>query len=834
MQGSRTLLGAAVLAALALADGARAAPVPGIATARATLESGPAPGRGAVVVDPRAPQADAPKLEVVPRPGPMGPMTGPTPDFGGTGNGSAGAFHATSDVTIAGGTYDHRTYTVDVGVTVTYTGAATIRCTGDVLLQGRIVTTSDDAPIVLRCAGDVLLVSDGTAPGTGVTTTGARSGVSIDAAGAFTTDLTDAFAGSEVRAADGDVRIRTGTAMGIGPFTVIASGRGGVLLQAWGGDFSAGECAEIRSNGGETRTEATGSVTFADGATAAADAGTLVLRAIGRSLVLENGSIASADGGDLLLEAAGDVVMRSFVDVSLAGQGDLSVVSHGGDVRLGERAPDPDVDTGPDNCNLTHSGTGSIRVDAHDDVAITAESSVAATEGDVTLTAGTDIRFAGNGRVTSDFSGAFLRARAAVETQMPLGGDEDPTPYVQAATVSIQSGAGGIDLPTAVVISDSGPCEILSSGTIRFGGALDAAGDIVVRTTGGGIDLTSASIGTDGSVAASGNVLVETFEAPIDASDATIVSGDARVVSGDVRILVHTGKAPRPVYVPPARPAPDVLDDAGAILVTSASVRRPRSGPARIRIRGFAEGGFEGVALTHPGTFEIGGLTVQATRSVAPGKRLRYAADGFVLEVLAPRRRDGRTEFRLTAAGDVGASLDEHLDGQLDVHFADAVITGRAAVRLDRGRFGLATKHGRLVAPRVFVLATKGRRHRDGTADLRIDACIANDADSLPSAPEGVSVSVGDSYAAILDGTGSRRTAPGRFTSRRPAAGVDDVRIDYARGTLRIGLSGVALGGPVDASTVDLALGLSHGPDRRDAVLRLARHGTSLVYEGRR
>lgn len=57
------------------------------------------------------------------------------------GDGSAGAFSATSDMTLPGGTYDYTTFNIDAGVTVTVTGPdpLIIRATGAVTINGSLV-----------------------------------------------------------------------------------------------------------------------------------------------------------------------------------------------------------------------------------------------------------------------------------------------------------------------------------------------------------------------------------------------------------------------------------------------------------------------------------------------------------------------------------------------------------------------------------------------------------------------------------------------------------------------------------------------------------------------
>src|SRR6185295_14107013 len=114
---------------LLLAGGARANGT--IDTTSAAFSPGTAPTAGVVTIDPCVTGGNAPSIPPLGTLGSIGAMTGSLPAFPGGGSGG-GAFHATSDQTLAGGSFDFATYVVDAGVTVTYSGAVTIRTTGDV------------------------------------------------------------------------------------------------------------------------------------------------------------------------------------------------------------------------------------------------------------------------------------------------------------------------------------------------------------------------------------------------------------------------------------------------------------------------------------------------------------------------------------------------------------------------------------------------------------------------------------------------------------------------------------------------------------------------------
>src|SRR5687768_16581597 len=134
----RSLRGVPIVLAL-LAGGTRADGT--IDTTGATIATGAAATHGTVVIEPCVMGGTPPTTL-----GSIGTMTGSLPAFPGGGTGSGGAFHATTDQTLPGGTYDFTTYDVDAGVTVTYDAAVTIRTTGDIHVSGTVRTTAASAP----------------------------------------------------------------------------------------------------------------------------------------------------------------------------------------------------------------------------------------------------------------------------------------------------------------------------------------------------------------------------------------------------------------------------------------------------------------------------------------------------------------------------------------------------------------------------------------------------------------------------------------------------------------------------------------------------------------
>ncbi|MHC4861014.1 MAG: hypothetical protein ACYTDY_13085 [Planctomycetota bacterium] len=107
-----------------------------IDTTGATVEVGTAPMLGTKTIEPCPVPGAPPMLPPIGGLGTPGTFTGSLPAFPGGGDGSNLEFHATGDMVIPGGTYNHTTYRVDNSATVTYSGPVTIRTTGDVNIEG--------------------------------------------------------------------------------------------------------------------------------------------------------------------------------------------------------------------------------------------------------------------------------------------------------------------------------------------------------------------------------------------------------------------------------------------------------------------------------------------------------------------------------------------------------------------------------------------------------------------------------------------------------------------------------------------------------------------------
>jgi len=179
---------AAAVAALAaapsrlLADGT-------ILTAGATISPGAGTPAGALKIDPSAPPATPPNIAAVPSIGAIGAIDGSMPAFAGAGAGGLGAADFASSTSLAGGTYEFTTYTIQSNVGVVYTGPVTIKTTGDMTFDGGIRTTAAGASVTIQCGGNLLINPHLGGNSEGVETTGAAAPVLIDVNGTITTTV---------------------------------------------------------------------------------------------------------------------------------------------------------------------------------------------------------------------------------------------------------------------------------------------------------------------------------------------------------------------------------------------------------------------------------------------------------------------------------------------------------------------------------------------------------------------------------------------------------------------------------------------------------------------
>ena len=176
------ILATAAALALVATVGPRAAAVGTIDTTDATIDSGTAPTRGTVTIDPAAPIGVIPALPGIEEPGDAPTVTGSMPAMPSVGDGSEGAFSATAGtVALTPGTHQYTSFDITNGANVTLSGATTILVQGAVSIRGSLSSSTAGAGITMYCGGDFTLVSR--IPASLVQTTAASSPIEIVAGG---------------------------------------------------------------------------------------------------------------------------------------------------------------------------------------------------------------------------------------------------------------------------------------------------------------------------------------------------------------------------------------------------------------------------------------------------------------------------------------------------------------------------------------------------------------------------------------------------------------------------------------------------------------------------
>ena len=464
----------------------------------ATVEAGSAPTQGTVTIDACLAGGTPPSLPPLGDIGAIGAMTGSLPAFPGGGTGADDAFSASADRTLPGGTYNHTTYHIDSGVTVTYSGPVTILTTGDVTLQGAIVTNSASAPITIRCDGGFTFWS---ASG-GVRTLGATSPVDI-----MVGDDVNGSGPSEISAADGDVSISAhadGVAPGgirlqdanvystTGSLTIRSDGRvstwaatlsadsGAMLIQSFGAHVGFGDRTEQSVQTGPSLTvEAATEVDFGYENSVRTGPGTLRVTAFGGDIQLEEYCDVASGAGSQLFRARGDVSVETdctFVSDS----GSIEFTAYGGNVEI---EPPP----GWGGASQLYCYDGDVVLRASDSVLVGGRVELWSEDGLVTVRAfGGDVRFAEDARM-----GGALEIRAANAVDASTAGG---SARFSGSSIDISAGDGGVKVDLDSARAQSGDFDILSAGPVTLGGTIQTAGDLKVTSLHSSIALPNATV----------------------------------------------------------------------------------------------------------------------------------------------------------------------------------------------------------------------------------------------------------------------------------------------------------------------------------------------------
>jgi len=821
-----------------LAFGSLAARAAGtITTDGSTIEAGSGEASGVVRIDADAGPKAAPTIAAPPSMGTIGSMTGAIAPFSGAGGG--GDFLATSDTTLAGGTYDFATYTVGVGRTVTYSGAVTIRTSGDVSLGGLVTTTADGASITFLTGGDFHVVASPYGADEGVLTTGASAPVTIDAAGAVdassadgsrmqirsTSDtvlITSHLAVGGVSFESIDVRGATGAVVrAAGPVAmsscVLFLDSGDVRIQSFGDAVSV-NAASVATFGGDVLIEGAHGVNVSNGSDVHAE-GALTLRSFGRvgeDVVIDASSVSAfmpmgggPVNGDITLASAAGVRLLHSSFVIHDGHGAVTLSAFGGDVSI-------DAAGGGEQSEIDHEGSGDVVVSANGTFSLGGTSRVEAFGGGVSIAAG-DVSVVGGGTIAADAGAGAFQAGDKVATSAAAGS----SPQFSADSWAISAGDGGIDLDVSSLTAANGPATLRTSGPIRFRGQSTSSGALTMQSTGSGLDVAGATLATapatTGSTAA---VVLESFggAGTIDATGAVVKSGDAaNGRSGDVTVAVFSPPPPvvRSFFAP-----------------TKVAVKRNVKNAAlsTITASGWFDCGPDVVDLSGDATLTVGALVADV--HLAADKRntkLRFTDATLDFQLVPSKDGSSRATFTLKRTGDVADVVDGTGAGTLTLRLVKGAMDGSGRVVLTGGAYALGKRRTALIAPNLIVEKTQATVKGGGADTLQLAMRLAGDGTTPTTAPE-TTISFGDDWTVIIP---TEKFGPAKrdvFTAVNPVPGIAIVKLDYAKETLTLTGKKLTLGAFAPGTATAVTVSIRLGNDLRIVDVRMSRKKGVIGY----
>jgi hypothetical protein len=834
------------LAALCLSLAAGPARSEGlIVTTGATIEAGDGVPAGTVTIDDCA----GPKAPPVPPEvggfGAIGPLNGGSFPFPGGGTGALGAFSAAINTTqtLPGGTYDYTTYTVGANAVVTYSGAVTIRTTGNVQIEGQVGSAAAGASVTILCGGDLQIAANpyGTTRD-GIRTTGSNAQVTVHAQGALTASSPDSSR-SEIRSFASAVWVLSNslssmtltncdlrspsnvTVRARGPLAatgaVVDVTDGDVLLAAYGGAAAFDESTVTAY--GDLTIDGFGGVRLLD-ATDVHGEGVLSIRGYGdpslspgtQDVVIDDSSVSNftaiakteralVAGKDLSILSAAGVRLSTQAYVNHEGTGDIVLTAFGGSVLLEHSGS-------TDQSDVCHGGTGSIVLSGTKDVLVAGSSLVDASDGDVVLQALEEgVKILGDGLVRAARGTADLRAGGSVTIARDAvtGGTE---PIIMGDAFLVAAGAGGIDANVADLSAVEGAGRVVSTGPVRLRGLAKSLGALTIQSVTGPLDLANASLSTlDDDVHATSAVTVECYSGTgsIDVTDATILSGESAAKSGDVRIALHS--VPGPVvnaYILPSKVAVKVhpTDAAKSSLTASGVIDLGSGAPS----------------LGGDATLTIGDAAL-AVNLVAGKKGVVLHKDATVdFQVARPSTGTSKASFKLKYTGDLTGLVDDQGRGPLLLRLESAGLKAECTVTLAAWKFAYGKTRGALAEPSFFVLRTSARASGPGADTLQVVAGLATDG-TTPSAAPDVRVSFGPAFDVRIPSSAFGPAVKDRFTAVKPLPGIALVVLDYKKETITVKGSKLTLGSFDGGPSVPVSIGLSLDADNRSVDVRMAR-----------
>ncbi len=788
-------------ASLVLGDGT-------IDTTNATLTIGDAPATGTLTVDPVAPLSRPPSLPQMPPLEDLGDFTGSMPALPDLGDGSDGDFLADTNATHAGGTLSYSSFAVDQGVTLEYTGAVTILCTGNATINGTVFSDTVGADIKLICGGTIEF----------------GAGAMIDA-----------------RAADSALLVEAGDDI-LGGRVVNMEGAAGLTLRAHGQD---GETRKIDLTEGELLThgdlllQSHLTIDF-DGVVINVHGDSFLAQSLAQQVKFRNVALTKWTNGDVLFESHLGVTVFGESAVEHKAAGSIRMRGFSGSVGITES--NITVGSGALECLATTNLSVINSVLATPAGALTLQgeqilvsvlppsgNSLAAGGADLTLRSATTVAIVGNTQMVATNGNLVIHARgdqmlfardyqnAASPRLFGVGAEfrsgtkvSGRLDRVVVSAVDISAGSDGVnlDIDQFVNVSD-GPLNVVAEGDIRLNGTFNSQGDLTVMSRGGDIDLASgpANLQAQGATN-SADIRVESY-APtgtINAANATLQTATATESSGDISLIVHG--------------APPSAIQATRVAITPAGGRRPPS----LTLRGVLDTGTGDVDLSGATTIRVGDYTIDIP-SLTGARRLQHRTRSTVLSLTPRRDGSSRVTVSLRIRQDLTGLVD--LDGHTTISLTGSGYGTSTTVVLAGGRFQLGRVPGTLLAPMAYLERASVRLRGGGRDTCRATFGYAAPA-TIPADPPDVTLSFADAMDTTI--TGDQFVKRGaRFLFRSRDGPIRSIAVDPRRGRVILSAADMDFGTGDDGAT-ELPFTVSVGAVTGTGAVRGARTARMLRY----
>jgi beta-propeller repeat-containing protein len=273
-------------------------------------------------------------------------------------------------------------------------------------------------------------------------------------------------------------------------------------------------------------------------------------------------------------------------------------------------------------------------------------------------------------------------------------------------------------------------------------------------------------------------------------------------------------------------PAPPAIDSFFLPKKVVAKANTKDASKSKLVASGFFDTGSGTPDLSAAATLTVGStdFAIPALAASPDGRRFSFSGQGLTFVVTKNPFGSSRAKFKLKRTGDLAGIAPQN--GDLELRFHNAVVDGRAEVRLAAGKFQLGRVRGALVAPNLFVVRAAATLKGAGKDGVSLIVGLATDGVTPAAAPD-LHVRFGALDATIPHD--QFQPHGDLFVFKGDVGGVTGVKLDYARETISIKARNATLGTfGQGANVVEIAVAL--GSDTRTVRVRASRKGSVMKY----